>query len=216
MKRLKRPFVFAATVIMMLSMCGMTACATESGASNIATGAAAGSVAAGISQAMETVRNMCPGSYVADGLSITSASLSDAKRISEEWIDGMNLNNDRMPHNVINIQVGAKTLTAALAENSSAKALLELLASSPLSINISDYGKMEKVGDLGISLPTNDERITTEPGDLILYQGNALVIYYAPNTWSFTRLGKLNDITAEKLKELLGDGDVTVALSLAK
>lgn len=75
---------------------------------------------------------------------------------------------------------------------------------------------MEKVGSLGQDLPTNDEQITTEAGDLILYQGNSFVIYYAPNSWNFTRLGKINDVTAEELQEILGEGDVTVTLSLAE
>jgi hypothetical protein len=60
----------------------------------------------------------------------------------------------------------------------------------------------------------NDERITTEPGDLILYQGNAFVIYYAPNTWSFTRLGKIDNVTREELINILGQGNVTVVLEI--
>jgi hypothetical protein len=89
-----------------------------------------------------------------------------------------------------------------------------MLKDASLTIDMRDYGNMEKVGGLGKSLPTNDERITTEPGDLILYQGNAFVIYYAPNTWTFTRLGKINNITQAALKEALGEGDVRVTLSL--
>ena len=73
---------------------------------------------------------------------------------------------------------------------------------------------MEKVGDIGTDLPTNDEQITTEAGDLILYMGSAFVIYYAPNSWNFTRLGKINDITAQELKDLLGSGDVQATLTV--
>ncbi|MHB9291124.1 hypothetical protein Holit_00196 [Hollandina sp. SP2] len=112
------------------------------------------------------------------------------------------------------IIIGSRELTATLAQNSSTEVLKELLKSGLITIQMRDYGNMEKVGGLGRSLPTNDERITTEPGDLILYQGNALVIYYAPNTWTFTRLGKINGVTVEELKALLGKGSVTVALSL--
>jgi hypothetical protein len=112
------------------------------------------------------------------------------------------------------ITIGNRELTATLARNSSTEALKELLKAGPITIRMRDYGNMEKVGGLGKNLPTNDERITTEPGDLILYQGNALVIYYAPNTWNFTRLGKINDVTPEELKRALGEGDVTVTLEL--
>jgi hypothetical protein len=114
----------------------------------------------------------------------------------------------------LSITIGATVLTATLEDNSSVKALLELLAVKPLTINMSDYGGMEKVGELGTSLPRNDEQIPTEPGDLILYQGNALVIYYAPNSWSFTRLGKIDGITKDELIKILGNGNVTVTLSL--
>ncbi|MBP5362644.1 MAG: hypothetical protein J6Y71_06445, partial [Ruminococcus sp.] len=53
------------------------------------------------------------------------------------------------------------------------------------------------------------------PGDIILYQGNKITIYYAENTWDFTKLGHINNITQEELKTLLGDGDVAVSLSIS-
>jgi hypothetical protein len=114
------------------------------------------------------------------------------------------------------ITIGNRELTATLVQNSSAEALREWLKTGPIAIQMRDYGNMEKVGGLGRTLPTNDEQITSGPGDLILYQGNNLVIYYAPNTWTFTRLGKINDITQEELKKLLGEGDVTVILKATK
>ena len=87
--------------------------------------------------------------------------------------------------NQILLTVNGQTLTATLAENSSAQALKELLTQGPLTISMRDYGSMEKVGDIGTDLPTNDEQITTKAGDLILYMGSAFVIYYAPNSWNF-------------------------------
>ena len=83
-----------------------------------------------------------------------------------------------------------------------------------ITIDMEDYGDMEKVGPIGKGLPRNDENITTGPGDLILYQGNSLVIYYDTNTWNFTRLGKIEGVTKQELLAALGDGSVTVTLSL--
>lgn len=111
--------------------------------------------------------------------------------------------------------VGKTELTATLVDNSSTAALIELLKKAPLTIEMRDHGNMEKVGSIGTTLPRNDEQITTEPGDLILYQGNALVIYYAPNSWNFTRLGKINNSTQDQLKAILGTGNVIVTLKLA-
>ncbi len=105
-------------------------------------------------------------------------------------------------------------LTATLVDNSSVDALVELLQDGPLTIAMSDYGNMEKVGPIGSTLPRNDQQITTEAGDIILYQGSALVIYYAPNSWNFTRLGKIDNVSASELKTILGEGSVSVTLEL--
>lgn len=112
------------------------------------------------------------------------------------------------------IQVDDHQLTATLVDNSTTEALLHLLADGPITIDMRDYGSMEKVGALPESLPRNDEPLNTEAGDLILYQGNAFVIYYDTNAWSLTRIGRINDITQQELKDILGNGDVTVTLSL--
>ena len=120
------------------------------------------------------------------------------------------------PEETLDIQIGDRVLTAELADNSSAEALAELLADGPLTLELQDYGNMEKVGPIGTDLPRNDEQITTEAGDIILYQGNSFVIYYAPNSWNFTRLGKINDLSEPELRELLGEGSVTVTLSIGQ
>lgn len=114
----------------------------------------------------------------------------------------------------LQLTIGERTLTATLADNSSAAALRELLAEGAVTVDMRDYANFEKVGALPRSLPTNDVRFTTEPGDLILYQGNQFVIYYGTNTWSFTRLGKVDDLSAAELREVLGEGNVQVTLSL--
>ena len=116
--------------------------------------------------------------------------------------------------NSMNIKIGDKMLTATFVDNSSVEALKAALSKALITIDMHDYGNMEKVGSLGQDFPRNDESITTEAGDIILYQGNALVIYYASNSWSFTRIGKTDNITQQELQDILGDGNVTVTLSL--
>lgn len=114
----------------------------------------------------------------------------------------------------MNLQIGDTTLTATLADNSSARALAELLKKGPLTLSLEDYAGMEKVGPLGTALPQNNEQVVTGPGDIILYQGSSFVIYYGTNSWSLTRLGRIDDADEDQLCELLGDGAVTVTLSL--
>lgn len=112
------------------------------------------------------------------------------------------------------LTVGETTFVAEFADNSSADVLKDLLSDTPLTLQLHDYGNFEKVGSLGHNLPRNDEPITTEAGDLILYHGNQFSIYYAENSWNFTRLGKIQNVTSDELKAALGSGDVTVTLSL--
>lgn len=123
-------------------------------------------------------------------------------------------NNEAINMDYIQIKVNNSILNVKLEDNSSAQAFVEKLKEGEIVIQASDYGNFEKVGDLGFSLPTNDTKITTEPGDLILYQGNQITLYYDTNTWNFTKLGKVQNISQEELKNILGDGDVTLTFSL--
>lgn len=113
------------------------------------------------------------------------------------------------------ITIGYSILTANLVNNPSVDALKELLKESPLTIEMDDYNKMEKVGSIGTSLPQNNIPLNTGPGDIILYQGDKLAIYYNTNSYSLTPIGKIEDITQDELKKILGDGSVSVTLSLA-
>ena len=114
----------------------------------------------------------------------------------------------------INIRINERNLIATLNDNSSSKALIERLEEGELTIKMQDYSNFEKVGNRGFNLPTNDEQISTDYGDLILYQGSQFVIYYDKNNWNFTRLGKIDNISQDELKEILGDGNVIVTLSI--
>lgn len=123
-------------------------------------------------------------------------------------------NNDNERSNTMNITINGTALTATMEDNSSSQALLGMLQSGPLTIDMHDYAGMEKVGTLDTTLPTNDQQITTEPGDIILYQGNQITIYYGNSQWSLTKLGHIDNVTAEELRQLLGSENVTVTLSV--
>ena len=126
-----------------------------------------------------------------------------------------NQTKEDMKNNTIRLTIeGGRTFTATLVDNSSTQALKEQLAKGNITVEMEDYANMEKVGSLGIRLPRNDRQTTTGPGDLILYQGHNLVIYYDTNSWSFTRLGKIDNASQADLKAALGKGDVKVTLSL--
>ena len=115
----------------------------------------------------------------------------------------------------IQITVGDRTVTATLSGNASAKAFYELLEKGPVTIEMHDYGNFEKVGPLGTSIVKSDENISTTPGDIILYQGSQVTIYYDVNTWNFTLLGHVDGATGESMREFLGNGDPTVTFTAA-
>lgn len=133
--------------------------------------------------------------------------------ISEQESSQSQDNSSSQEEPMLKITVGDQELLATFADNSSAEEFRELLAQGPVTISMDDYGGFEKVGSLGTTLTRNDTRITTQPGDVILYQGNQITIYYGTNTWNFTRLAKINDST--DLQAKLGTGTVQVTFSLA-
>ena len=106
------------------------------------------------------------------------------------------------------LSFNGQSYSATLEDNPSAEAFAELLKNGPLTVSTHDYGNFEKVGSLGTELPRADEQLTTAPGDIILYQGNQITVYYAENTWNFTRLGRIDDPSG--LREALGSGDTAV------
>ena len=116
----------------------------------------------------------------------------------------------------IQITIDGKTLPVVLEKNEATKALVAALQEAPITYIASDYGGFEKVGPLGRSLPTNNSQITTQAGDVILYSGNQIVLFYGSNSWSYTRLGKIDLSSMDALKTFLkaGEGDINVTLSL--
>lgn len=113
---------------------------------------------------------------------------------------------------VLKITTGSYVLDATFENNRSAEEFKELLRQGPVTVAMEDYGGFEKVGALSTTLTRSDEQITTQPGDVILYQGNQITIYYGTNSWNFTKLATIND--PSDLKEKLGTGTVQVTFSL--
>lgn len=112
------------------------------------------------------------------------------------------------------ITVGNTTMTMTLADNASAAAFREMAASGPFTVETKEYGGFEQVGSLGESLPANDAQVSAEPGDVMLYQGNTVTIFFGTNSWSYTRLGKIEGMSQEELQEVFGNGNTSVLFSL--
>jgi len=115
------------------------------------------------------------------------------------------------------ITIDGKTLPVVLVNNAATQALVAALKEGDITYEAHDYGGFEKVGALGRSLPTSNTQITTQTGDVILYSGNQIVLFYGSNSWSYTRLGRMEYASQAELESFLkaGQGNVMVKLSLS-
>jgi hypothetical protein len=110
------------------------------------------------------------------------------------------------------MKINDTPVTVAWENNESVSALAELAANG-LTVQMSMYGGFEQVGSIGQRLPSSDKQTTTSSGDIVLYSGSQLVVFYGSNSWAYTRLGRITDKTSQEMRDLLGNGDVTITLS---
>ena len=114
----------------------------------------------------------------------------------------------------LTLTIGDTAVTVAWEDNASVEALRALAEGAPLTIQLSMYGGFEQVGSIGQSLPRDDHQTTTAAGDIVLYSGNQIVIFYGSNSWAYTRLGHITDKSADEMAALLGNGNVTITLAV--
>ena len=118
------------------------------------------------------------------------------------------------PYQIL-IHVNGHTLEATMENTKSSYAFKRMIEKQPKQIRMRDYGSMEKVGMLWRKLPSHNKQITAQPGDIILYMGRSIVVYYEPNAWNFTKIGHIDGIGKEELKKILGDGRVNMTFELS-
>jgi hypothetical protein len=114
---------------------------------------------------------------------------------------------------MLELAINGAPVSVKWEDNESVQALRELAAKEPITVQMSMYGGFEQVGSIGTDLPQNNVQTTTSSGDIVLYSGNQMVVFYGSNTWAYTRLGHITDKTQAELTELLSNGNVTITLS---
>jgi hypothetical protein len=114
------------------------------------------------------------------------------------------------------ITIGEETHTVTMEDNVGTRALIAALQTENIVYIAHDYGNFEKVGYIGQSFPTDNHQTTTSAGDLVLYGGDNICIFYGSNSWSYTRIGKLDGLSADEVRRFVkaGEGEVTITLSL--
>ena len=148
----------------------------------------------------------------------TNNSANDNPPLTDETQSGNEIeqpNEDEEELTVMYLYISDNKLEVTLAENKAVTALVNILKQGDIIYTADDYGGFEKVGSLGHSLPTENSQITTEAGDVILYSGNQIVLFYGSNSWSYTRLGKINGYSVSELKTLLGAGKGSIQVKIS-
>ncbi len=136
------------------------------------------------------------------------ANISDDALLA--WI---NETGERSMDKTLSLVIGDTEVCVAWEENASVDTLTEMVKAESLTVQLSMYGGFEQVGSLGTSLPRDDAQTTTQAGDIVLYAGNQIVLFYGSNTWAYTRLGRIMNKSAAELEDLLGNGDVSITMS---
>ncbi len=153
-------------------------------------------------------------SSLGDEASPASANDADSSNTQQVNVPQPDTNSDTEENMVkkMTLQIGNSSFTATLENNPAVDAFVEMMNDSPIIIQMNDYSGFEKVGSLGTNLPADDKQTTTHAGDIVLYNENQIVIFYGSNAWSYTRLGKIDDLSG--WEDALGSGDITVTFSL--
>ena len=142
----------------------------------------------------------------------TQSTTNETGSSTNENQESENESNEDEIEMKLKLEIKDYEFDVTLEENDATHELVEMARNEPITINFEDYGGFEKVGPLGRSLTTDNTRITTKPGDIVLYQGNQIVMFYGSNTWSYTMLGHVDDLTY--WEEALGDDDVVATFTL--
>ena len=153
-------------------------------------------------------------SSLGDEASPASANDADSSNTQQVNVPQPDTNSDTEENMVkkMTLQIGNSSFTATLENNPAVDAFVEMMNDSSVIIQMNDYSGFEKVGSLGTNLPADDKQTTTHAGDIVLYNGNQIVIFYGSNSWSYTRLGKIDDLS--DWEDALGNGDIPVTFSL--
>lgn len=156
------------------------------------------------------------GSTQEETIGITEVPENDSKNnIIEDQIQTAYLETETGDtEKMLQMKINGTVVNVLWEDNESVDALMDMCKDSPLEIQMSMYGGFEQVGPLGADLPRNDAQTTTSSGDIVLYSGNQIVVFYGSNSWSYTRLGHITDQDHEGMAELLGNGDVTITIGM--
>ena len=173
------------------------------------------SASSGISQVVADAKRLVPdATWMGDALWINNSNRSNAVSLIENWLKTQNFAVNQTTMDKMYITIGDQTQSITLADNDATRTLIEKL---PVTVTLNSSGDFEIWGPLGFSLPTSNQQITAQPGDVVLYNGSNICLFYGSNSWSYTPLGKIEGLSESQLRTFLkaGESNISVTLSLS-
>jgi hypothetical protein len=171
----------------------------------------------GISGVVADAKRLVPDcTWMGDALWINANNHSNRASLIQNWLPTLNFAGKQTTMSKMYITIDGQTQAVTLVDNQATKTLVEKLQQAPVTVTLNSSGDFEIWGALGFSLPTNNEQIYAQAGDVILYNGSNICIFYGTNSWSYTRLGKIDGLSESQLPTFLkaGESNITVTLSL--
>ena len=176
------------------------------------------SASSGISGVVADANRLIPEAvWMGDALWINNTNRSNANSLIENWLTKLNFADEQTTTNKMYISISGQTQSVTLVDNAATQKLMERLQQAPVTVTLNSSGGFEIWGALGFSLPTSDQQTTAQPGDVILYNGSNICLFYGTNSWSYTRLGKIDGLSEGELRTFLraGENNISVTLSLS-
>ena len=172
----------------------------------------------GISGVVADAQRLLPNvTWAGDALWINNANHSTRSSLIQNWLPTQNFQTSNNMAQLMYITIDGVTKTATLVDNAATQALVAKLQEAPVNVSLNSSGGFEIWGALGFSLPTSNEQVNAQPGDIVLYNGSNICMFYGTNSWSYTRLGKIDGLSESDLRTFLkaGESNISVTLSMS-
>lgn len=171
----------------------------------------------GISGVVADAKRLLPDvTWMGEALWINNSNRSNTATLLQDWLQKQNFKQNNMETQTINLTIDGTSQAVTLVNNAATQALVAKLQKGTVTVTLNTNGDFEIWGSLGFSLPTSNEYINCQPGDVVLYGGSNICIFYGSNSYSYTRIGKIEGLSADELKAFLkgGQSNISVTLSL--
>ena len=170
----------------------------------------------GISGVVSDARRLLPDvTWMGDALWINASNHSRRASLIEEWLKTLTFAEEQTTMDKMYITIGGQTQSVTLVDNAATRVLLEKLRQATVTVTLNSSGGFEIWGALGFSLPTSNQQMTAQPGDVILYNGSNICLFYGSNSWSYTRLGKIDGLSESELRTFLKAGESNISVTLS-